>query len=309
MSEQTTPRRWVEHVVTPEEAGRTVEDILKGSLEISGRMIQKLTRTKGIQLNRKAPFLARKVHAGDVVAARLSFQETVGLEPEPIDLDIVYEDRDVLIVNKPAFLLVHPTNPQQTGTLAHGVAWHYLQSGYQAKVRPVHRIDRDTSGLLVIAKTAYAHQHLDRQLRERDLHREYIALVAGVMNEARGSIDAPIGKDKQNPNLRAVRPQAGEFALTRYQVVEAYEHASLVQLELETGRTHQIRVHMQHVGHPVLGDRQYGRVGTGHIKRQALHASRLSFTHPTTGEPLAFEAPLPADMLALQDLLKEGATP
>jgi RluA family pseudouridine synthase len=305
MSEQLkTKRRWIDHKVTAEEAGRTVEAILVDTLQISRRMIQKLTRTKGIQHNRKPAFLGKIVRVGDTVSAAISFAETYGLEPEPMDLDIVFEDRDILVVNKPPFVLVHPTNPDQTGTLSHGIAYHYQQSDFQAKVRPVHRIDRDTSGLLVVAKTAFAHQHLDRQLRDRELKREYLAFVSGTVNEDHGVIDAPIGKDKSNPNLRAVRPNAGEFALTRYQVVDRYEDATLARLELDTGRTHQIRVHMTHLGHPLLGDRQYGRMGLQLIKRQALHASLLSFTHPSTGEKIELEAPLPADLIRLQEHLR-----
>jgi 23S rRNA pseudouridine1911/1915/1917 synthase len=315
MNDRNTPernapaRRWTEHTVTPEEAGRSVEEIMTGTLEISRRMIQKLTRSKGLQLNGKPAFLAKKVRTGDVVRAALSFAEVAGLEPVQMDLDIIYEDDDLLVLNKPPFLLVHPINPSQTGTLSHGIAWHFQEQGLHAKVRPVHRIDRDTSGLLVVAKTAFAHQHLDRQLRERELKREYIAFASGVIAEERGTIDAPIGKNKANPTLRAVRPNAGEHALTRYAVVETYEHATLLQLELDTGRTHQIRVHMTHVGHPLIGDRQYGNVGTRLIKRQALHAHRLSCTHPGTGEELVFEAPLPDDLVALQSRLKEGIKP
>jgi 23S rRNA pseudouridine1911/1915/1917 synthase len=304
-----TNRRYVEHIVTAAEAGQTVQDILTGPLQISKRMIQKLTRSKGIFLNRRPAYLAKQVQAGDVVRAAISFQEQTGLTPVNMELEILYEDADLLIVNKPPFLLVHPLHPTQTNTLSHGIAYHFQQQGLSAKVRPVHRIDRDTSGLLVVAKTAYAHQHLDRQLRERNLHREYLAFVSGVIPEASGTIDAPIGKHKQHPNLRAVRPNSGEFALTRYEVVETYAHATLVRLKLETGRTHQIRVHMAHIGHPLIGDRQYGQVGTRLLKRQALHASRLSFQHPTTGEALTFEAPLPEDLLTLHTKLKEGIVP
>ncbi|KEO83533.1 hypothetical protein EL26_08950 [Tumebacillus flagellatus] len=299
-------RRWVEHTITESEAGQTVEDVLTGTLSISRRMIQKLTRSKGIQLNRKPAFLSKKVRVGDVVRAALSFEEEAGLEPVEMPLNILFEDADLLVLNKPPFLLVHPTSPQQTGTLSHGLAYHYQQQGLSAKVRPVHRIDRDTSGLLVVAKTAFAHQHLDRQLRERELKREYLAIVDGTISEDSGVIDAPIGKNKLDPNLRAVRPNAGEFALTRYLVRERYDNATLVHLELETGRTHQIRVHMTHIGHPLLGDRQYGSVGLELIKRQALHAARLTLTHPTTGEVLTFDAPLPPDLASLQAYLKEG---
>jgi RluA family pseudouridine synthase len=300
-------RRWVEHTVTDAEAGRTVEDVLTETLAISRRMIQKLTRSKGIQLNRKPAFLSKKVRVGDVVRAALTFTEEAGLEPMQMNLDIVFEDADLIVLNKPPFLLVHPTSPQQTGTLSHGLAYHYQQQGLAAKIRPVHRIDRDTSGLLVVAKTAFAHQHLDRQLRERELKREYLAFVDGTVAEQRGVIDAPIGKDKLNPNLRAVRPQAGEFALTRYEVLERYESATLVHLELETGRTHQIRVHMTHLGHPLLGDRQYGRAGQQLLKRQALHASRLTLTHPTSGASMTFEAPFPPDLAALHTRLQAGS--
>jgi 23S rRNA pseudouridine1911/1915/1917 synthase len=299
-------RKWVTHAVTAEEAGRTVEEVLTGTLSISRRMIQKLTRSKGIQLNDKPAYLARVVREGDVVRAALSFQEEAGLEPVEMPLAILFEDEHLIVVNKPPFLLVHPTHPAQTKTLSHGLTHHFLKQGLQAKVRPVHRLDRDTSGVLVVAKTAFAHQHLDRQLRKRDLKREYLAFVDGVITEVRGQIDAPIGKHKQNPNLRAVRPNAGEFALTRYQVVEQYETATLVLLELETGRTHQIRVHMTHLGHPLLGDRQYGRAGLHLIKRQALHASRVSFSHPVSKEAMVLEAPLTPDLLALQEKLRAG---
>ncbi|MFD2171773.1 RluA family pseudouridine synthase [Tumebacillus lipolyticus] len=304
MSERT----WTTHTVTAAEAGQTVEEILIGTLSISRRMIQKLTRSKGVQLNRKPAYLARQVKEGDVVRAALSFQEEATLSAVEMPLDVLYEDQQVIVVNKPPFLLVHPTNPSQTETLSHGLTHHFSQQGLQAKVRPVHRIDRDTSGALVVAKTAFAHQHLDRQLRERELKREYLAFVAGTIAEERGQIDAPIGKHKQNPQLRAVRPNAGEFALTRYEVIERYQDATLVHLELETGRTHQIRVHMTHLGHPLLGDRQYGRIGLHLLKRQALHASRVTFLHPTSGEQLVVEAPLPDDLAALkQALLRESA--
>ncbi|ASS76374.1 hypothetical protein CIG75_16385 [Tumebacillus algifaecis] len=301
-------RKWTAHTVSAAEAGRTVEQILTGSLSISRRMIQKLTRTKGIQLNKKPAYLGREVKEGDVIRAALSFQEEAGLAPVEMPLSILFEDEHLIVVNKRPFLLVHPTNPTQTETLSHGLTHHFMQQGLQTKMRPVHRIDRDTSGVLVVAKTAFAHQHLDRQLRDRELKREYVAFVDGTISEERGQIDAPIGKHKQNPNLRAVRPNAGEFALTRYHVLERFETATLVQLELETGRTHQIRVHLTHLGHPLLGDRQYGHVGLNLLKRQALHASKVSFNHPASGEVIVVEAPLAPDLVALQEKLQKGAT-
>ena len=289
------PRRWTEHTVLPGEAGSTVQQILTGTMGISRRMIQRLTRGRGILVNRKPGFLARKVRAGDVVAARLAEHEDFGVEPVEMELRVVHEDRDVLVLDKPASVLVHPTSPEHTRTLAHGIAHHFQRQGLAVRVRPVHRIDRDTSGLLMVAKSGFANQHLDRQLRERTLRREYLAIVRGALPDDEGTVDAPIGKHRDNPSLRSVRP-GGDEARTRFRVRERLPGATLVELELDTGRTHQIRVHMAHLGHPVLGDRAYGGGAPALIRRQALHAWRLSFQHPATGERLAFEAPLPPDM-------------
>lgn len=296
--------RWLEHTVTAEEAGRTVQEVLTGPMQVSRRMIQRLTRAKGILLNRRGAFLGRKVKAGDVVAARVGVDEEAGLPPVAMALSIVHEDGEVLVIDKPPFLLVHPTSPEQRETLSHGVAHHFARAGVKAKVRPVHRIDRDTSGLVLFAKTALAHSRLDPQLHPGALERGYLALVDGVVEGDAGVVDAPIGRDPRNPQLRVVRPD-GDAARTRWRVVERFPRATLLALELETGRTHQIRVHMMHFGHPVLGDRQYGRAGTSLIRRQALHAARLSFAHPSTGEKMSFEAPLPGDMAELVEKLKK----
>jgi RluA family pseudouridine synthase len=274
--------QWLDHTVTAEEAGRTVQEVLTGPMQVSRRMIQKLTRAQGILLNRRAPFLGRKVKAGDVLSARVQRDEEPGLMPVEMPLSIVYEDEDVLVLDKPPFILVHPTRPEETGTLAHGVAHHLVTRGIRTRVRPVHRVDRDTSGLVLFAHSALAHQRLDHQLREGGIGRVYLALVDGVMEEDAGTIEAPIARDPRRPNLRAVRP-GGEAARTRWRVAERYPHATLLEVELDTG-------------HPVLGDRQYGRAGAGLIVRQALHAWRLSFHHPTTGEAMELTAPLPEDI-------------
>lgn len=297
--------RWLEHTVVEGEAGRTVQEILTGPMQVSRRMIQKLTRAKGILLNRRTAFLGRKVRAGDVIAARVGVDEHAGLAPVAMPLSIVHEDGDVLVLDKPPFLLVHPTSPEQRETLSHGVAHHFDRVGVKAKVRPVHRIDRDTSGLVLFAKTALAHSRLDPQLHPGTLDRAYLALVDGAVEGDAGVVDAPIGRDPRNPQLRAVRSD-GDAARTRWRVVERFPRATLLEIELETGRTHQIRVHMVHLGHPVLGDRQYGRAGTSLIRRQALHAARLAFAHPTTGERVTFETPLPEDMRALVERLRGG---
>jgi 23S rRNA pseudouridine1911/1915/1917 synthase len=293
---KSSDQRWIRHTVTAEEAGRTVEEVLTGTLEISRRMIQRLTRSKGIRLNGRAAFLARKVRAGDEVSARVASREETALAPVPMELAVVYEDADVLVVDKPPSLLVHPTSPSHRETLSHGVAHQFAERGLRARVRPVHRIDRDTSGLVLFAKSAFAHQHLDRQLREREVVREYLALVSGRVEGEGGEVDAPIGRHPRDPSLRAVSPETGEPALTRFRVVERFAGASLLELELETGRTHQIRVHLAYLGHPLLGDLQYGGPRVAGLRRQALHAHRLRFRQPTSGETVTCEAPLPPDL-------------
>lgn len=291
---------WLEHVVASEEAGLTVKQIATGRLGVSGRMIQRLTRSRGISLNRKPAQLSRKVRPGDVVAVRVGGDTESALEPVEMPLDVRYEDGDVLLLDKPPFLLVHPVAPHHSRTLAHGVAHHLRAAGVRARVRPVHRLDRDTSGLVLFAKSAFAHQHLDRQIRERTLRREYLALIDGAMETEDGVVDAPIARRRDQPALREVRA-GGDAARTVYRVVERLDAATLVALELATGRTHQIRVHMAHLGHPVLGDAQYGGRRVAGLERQALHAWRLSFAQPRTGSEVDIKSELPADLAAVRE--------
>lgn len=295
--------KWLEHTVADDEAGRSVQEIATGVMGISGRMIQRLTRSRGITLNRRPAHLAKKVRAGDVIAIRTADTEGTELDPVPMQLAIVHEDDDLMVIDKPPFLLVHPVAPHHRATLAHGIAHHYLGQGLRAKVRPVHRLDRDTSGLILIAKTAFAHQHLDRQLRERRLRREYFALLNGTVGEESGEVRARIGRRAGAPSLREVRAD-GDEAVTRYRVLERLREATAVALELETGRTHQIRVHMAHIGHPVIGDAQYGGPRHPRLARQALHSWNLSFEHPRTGAGMNLTAPPAADIDAVYNAMK-----
>lgn len=296
---------WLEHTVSPAEAGLTVREIATGPLGVSGRMLQRLTRSRGISLNRKPAQLSRKVRLGDVIRVKIAESRGSELQPLQMELSVAYEDEDALAVDKPPFLLVHPVAPAHTRTLAHGVAHHFRETGVRAKVRPVHRLDRDTSGLVLFAKSSYAHQHLDRQLRERAMRREYLALVQGIVAQERGTIDAPIGRRKDHPALREIR-EGGDAARTHYRVVERLPGATLLALDLDTGRTHQIRVHLSHLGHPILGDEQYGGRRVPGLRRQALHASRLVFSQPRTGSLVELDSALPPDLAGVRDRLVGG---
>lgn len=268
-------------------------------MRLSRRMIQKLTRARGIMINRKPAFLARKVRLGDRLAARIGAPHENGvLAPKSMDLSIAYEDDDVIVIDKPAGILVHPTGSTSRPTLSHGVAHHFALQGLSAPVRPVHRLDRDTTGLVIFARSAFAHQQLDLQLRHRDLVREYLAVVTGIMDENEGVVDAPIGRVHGDPRRRTVRPD-GDPARTHFEVVRRMDSATLVKVRLETGRTHQIRVHMRYIGHAVLGDRMYGGEGRSGLARQALHAESVTFRQPRSGEVINRTAPLPADLVRL----------
>ncbi|KRL04601.1 ribosomal large subunit pseudouridine synthase [Liquorilactobacillus oeni DSM 19972] len=221
--------------------------------------------------------------------------KSINLQPEEIPLDIVYEDQDVLVVNKPQGMVVHPSPGHPDHTLVNALLAHSPLSTINGKFRPgiVHRIDKDTSGLLMVAKNDFAHHSLAQQLREKSNIREYIALVHGVLKEEKGTIDAPLGRSLKDRKKQAV-VKDGRAARTHFEVLKRYKNYTLVKCILETGRTHQIRVHMKYIGHPLVGDPLYGPTKTIKGNGQFLHAGKLGFKHPRTGKELIFEVPLPA---------------
>lgn len=231
-------------------------------------------------------------------------EETLALSPEPVEFGVVYEDDSVVVVDKPAGVVVHPGSGRRTGTLAAGLLDRYPDVagvGAEGRWGLVHRLDKDTSGLMLVARTQPAFESLVGQLRRRDIGRGYIALVEGQLGAPTGTIEAPIGRDPTRPTRRAVT-HSGKFARTHYEVVETYEtsDATLVSVTLETGRTHQIRVHMAAIGHPVVGDLTYGATRKDlAAPRTFLHAARLGFTHPVTGERIEVESALPFDLTAV----------
>lgn len=264
-------------------------------MELSRRMIQRLTRAGGIRLNGRAAFLARKVRSGDTVAARTGASEQPTLTPVEMPLSVLYEDHDLLVIDKGPGLLVHPTHPHHRRTLAHGIAHYFQERGLSTRVRPIHRLDRDTTGAVLIAKSAFAHQHLDRQLRSGTLVREYLALVEGGLDAEEGTIEAPIARSPGNPSQRMVS-ERGQRACTHFRVEQRCEGVTLVRASLVSGRTHQLRVHFAHLGHPLLGDRLYGARLDSTLRRYALHSARLEFALPGGGGRLVVEAPVPSDL-------------
>lgn len=285
--------------ILPEHAGLTVENYLKHVLQHSGRKLQKLTRQKGLFLNGKPVYLQRQLKANDTLRVLVLEDAAYGVQPEPGDIEILYEDDYVLVLNKPPYQLVHPTGQTTSGTLANYLAYHLAKRGILSTIRPLHRLDRDTSGCVIFAKTANSQTLLEQQLKDRTLKRGYLAAIDGHLQPPAGTINAPIGPHAKSPNRRAISPQ-GEPAITHYQTINKFAAISLLELTLDTGRTHQIRVHLSHLGHPVFGDKMYG-TRSPLISRQALHASTVSFEQPGSKELITVTAPLPSDFKRLID--------
>jgi tRNA pseudouridine32 synthase/23S rRNA pseudouridine746 synthase/23S rRNA pseudouridine1911/1915/1917 synthase len=306
--------KWLEYEVKTVDSGLSLEALLKERLCVSGRMLQRLTRKNGLFVNRKRPFLKKKMKAGDRIRLLIADTPETTLPPVEMNISVLYEDDAVLVVNKPAGIPVHPVKEGQNYTLAHGIAHYWQQQGKPRAVRPVHRLDKDTSGAVLIAGNSFIHQLLDKQLHEHTVRRTYLAVVEGhpgVEGET-GTIAEPIARDPHHPTRRRVQAD-GDEAITRYRVVERFlpvpgmieGGASLMEVELETGRTHQIRVHFSHLGFPLIGDTLYGGVKAGGMRRQALHAACLEFGHPVTGEVQSCKAPLPEDLERLLKRLRQ----
>lgn len=327
----------IAYIVPEEENGWLLKTILAKRMHVSRKLQSKLKLTEeGITLNGRRVYISVHVQAGDVVEIRMEKETSDDILPQPIPFDILYEDEHILIVNKEAGMIVHPTHGHYTGTLANGVVDYWLQKGEAYRFRAVHRLDQETTGVLAIAKNPYVHQHISEQMIDNLVDKKYLALVHGTPDPRQGEVDGPIDRDPEEPHRRIVTPD-GYPSLTRYKVLESWTKGSLVELKLETGRTHQIRVHMTSIGCPLIGDKFYrhaiydrqgehGEPGSSFadpepnshpvepaseimeldnfISRQALHAFELSFEHPVTHEQMTFRAPLPEDMARLRQRLE-----
>jgi len=297
-----------EYIISEDETGERLDHYLaaKDEVRLSRSQVHRLIEDGFVKVNRKVPKSSYKLRVDDRVNLTIPPPKKLEVLPENIPLDIVYEDEDLVVVNKPRGMVVHPAAGNYSGTLVNALLYHCKDlSGIGGVLRPgvVHRLDKDTSGLLVIAKNDFTHQSLSRQFKAKQIFKQYVALVHGVMQQAEGTIESKIGRHPKHRKKMAVISSAetkvkGREALTHYKVVEKFNNYTLVELILETGRTHQIRVHLTSIGHSIVGDPTYGhrREEFNKVNGQLLHAAKLGFIHPRTGEPVEFEREMPDDM-------------
>ncbi|MCG9129496.1 RluA family pseudouridine synthase [Candidatus Poribacteria bacterium] len=310
--------------ITPEQNGERLDRFLiKQTEDISRTYLQKLIRDNAVTVNDKIPKQpSYKLRTGDKIQLTIpDAQPLETLHPEDIPLDILFEDSHLIVLNKPAGMLVHPASGVNSGTLVNALLSHCNDlSGIGGVERPgiVHRLDKDTSGILVVAKTDVVHRNLSKQFEEHTITRQYVAVVCGIPEEISGTIDAQIARSRRDRRRMTTVKSDGRRAITHFQVLEIYGRFALVQLTLETGRLHQIRVHLRHIGHPVAADPIYGgehrALGDAEtnplkhallsLKRQALHARTLKFKHPVTDEQMYFSAEKPADLYRLVNELR-----
>lgn len=279
--------------------------------ELSRSYLQKLLKSECVLVNGKPVKSNYRVNAGDSVELEVPEAVEPEIVPEKMDLDIVYEDKDVVIVNKPKGMVVHPAAGHYSGTLVNGLMEHCKDelSGINGVMRPgiVHRIDMDTTGLLIVCKNDKAHNEIARQLKEHSITRRYRAIVHGVVKEDEGTVDAPIGRHPVDRKKMSINEKNGREAVTHYRVLERFRQFTYIECRLETGRTHQIRVHMASIHHPLLGDAVYGPAKCPYkLQGQTLHAGVLGFVHPETGEYMEFEAPLPEYFEELLEKLRNS---
>lgn len=303
MEQETLPL--FTHTVTPTEDGLMLRQVLRNQYRFSKRLMTQMKREHLVLVNGEFLYFTARVKAGDQIQIQMPKEETDHIVPQPLHFTVVYEDEDLIVIDKPPGLVVHPTKGYPDGTLANGLMHYWRERGEEHRMRPVTRLDSDTSGLLVVGKHAYAHGFLAGQMAEKRYERIYLACTHHRFAEDQGTIDKPI-RLQPNRQIRTVsKTGEGDRAITHFKVVERFKAATLVRLALETGRTHQIRVHLASIGHPIIGDTMYGMSEDPPlISRQALHATYLKLYHPRYRAWMEWESALPADMAELVGRLR-----
>ena len=297
------------YTVTDADHGSTVRQIMKKRLGFSGRLIAKFKRGLGTVKRNGVPVRNfAEVISGDVLDIIMP-EDVSHFEPEDIPVQVIYEDADLILVNKQPGVTVHPTKTHPAGTLANGLMKRMLEKGDRYKIRFVNRLDMDTSGILIVARNSHCQDAISKMMHQDQVEKYYYAIVHGIVENDEGTIDAPLGRSGEDPVRRAV-VEDGSPSVTHYRVIERLSGGfTFLRLRLETGRTHQIRVHLAHMGHPIVGDPLYGKEEPELIGRQALHAGRIVFLHPVSGEPIDAEAPLPEDFQSLLEQLRGSDQP
>ncbi|MCI9168250.1 MAG: RluA family pseudouridine synthase [Dorea sp.] len=291
--------RTIVYQIEKEAAGQKVEHFLKKHGYSSQNIAVIKRMPKSILVNGNHYYMCDTLTEGDILSVRIQEDKcSQKIPPARLPLDIVYEDEDIIVINKPAGMPIHPSMNNYTNSMANGLAWYYSRQHKPFVFRCCNRLDRDTSGLTVVAKHLVSASILSAMTRRRQMHREYLAITRGKVSPEEGTIRAPLSREPGTIIKRTVDFVHGEEAVTHYRLAGYWNDHSLVLLHLETGRTHQIRIHMKYLGYPLIGDYLYNP-DTAYISRQALHSHRLSFSHPVTGEPMTFTAPLPDDMSAV----------
>jgi len=277
-------------------AGERLDRFLASLPEVGSRGAAERVLAEGVFVDGQARAKSHRLNGGEELEFEAPDTPAPTLDAEEMDLRIAYEDEQLVVVDKPAGLVVHPAPGHSTGTLVHGLLAHDVAGGDEDRPGIVHRLDRDTSGLMVVARSEEAHTRLQDLVRKRELERHYLALVVGRPRSRAGRIEAPIGRDRRDPMRHSLDTDSPREAITHFEVVELFPRHTLLDVQLETGRTHQIRVHLNAIGLPVAGDPVYGRPRELGLERQFLHAERLAFTHPFSGERIEVESPLPEDL-------------
>ena len=282
----------------------TLKEVLLDKLNFSVRSISKMKREESVFVNGVYKKPSSKVNKGDLIEVKIE-EDMANFEAQNLNLDILYDDFDIIMVNKPPFMVVHPTKSHFDNTIANGVTYYIKEKDEKVKIRFVNRLDMNTSGLVIVAKNAYAHHTLSLDMSNDDVEKKYITVVKGIVKDDEGTINEPIYRPTED-SIKRVVDERGQASVTHYKVLERLDDATVLEVKLETGRTHQIRVHMSHIGHGIIGDKLYGYEDENLINRQALHAYSLVFNQPRTKERLEFKADLPNDIKHLIEKLRKN---